>query len=1097
MMSDVIYTDNFKRWFGDWENDPENSSKVVDESGKPLVVYHGTSRYGEFDSFKGNTFFSDNEDMSSWYTSTDEEWSEDQCYRNYDRIYSCYLNIRNPLVVDAKENIWDDILFEGKEITTDELINTAKSRGYDGLIVKNVIEASCDFGDDYVIFSPNQAKSATDNNGEFNPESDKFNEDIKSNIKNSDKDQVQKFAQLVADYKYSLYGEKIIKKGRKWQVTDHTGKKNLGTYDTKKDAEERLKQVEMFKHMNEYTKKDFIEDIDAMEKEAVNQYQADENPLRKSAAEGKIVACEDIKDLADNLPNTSKGIGPEDLMNESAPSYFGIVAADGGLVRGSVSDNIDKVKELRTILAKKYKSIFKIKKITDDYDLAYALTESFRLNEEDAANFSGDLQAMAPEHLKKVIDPSGELLATGPEGAANILKESIPWSSLNKEHLTPAQIEQISSPEFKAWFGDWEKGEGSKVVDRYGYPMVVFHGTPDDFSSFDKEDSIFFTDDRYTAKQFAEKDEYKGNRGQILKCFLNIRNPYVFDADWNDYDEIPFEDEQITTDELINKLSERGLLNSHDGLIIKNIRESVLCDHCTDYIPFSPKQIKSATSNSGKFDSKSSDIKESLITEFNKLTESILDIPQKDYYDGVIKDDKMTPECRKQIIDTIRKWKDQINFNFNIYKIWAKGSLLTKRYNDTTDLDISIYTDMSREQLNDIFDIIPKGQNILVDGKETDHPLDFYVLTKGEHTALENLDCIYDVAHNKWIKRDDSYDNDIPLEYVIQVANFFINGCAVAISNYENDKILYDYYKGLDPMNQEVSDDEKKEKIADQKNKLKADLDGMKVALRMISNFRQDAYNGENSRFLVLSIQDDIKNPHVTINEQLAKILEKFGIREKLRQYVQECQDILGLEETTGLQESLKDDDNTKIAVINFGRENPPTQGHLHMWKAIASVPADDHLIYTSHSQDKKKNPLDYETKAALIKMALAENNVDAEFVDSDARTLIDVAVDLYKKGYTDIIFVAGSDRIDDITGLLNKYNRVPNKLGQFYDFRSISGLNAGSRDPDSDGIEGVSASKVRQMAVDSDFEGFCKNIPISDKFILKEIYDQIRSVMM
>lgn len=923
-----------------------------------------------------------------------------------------------------------------------------------------------------------------------------LNEDIKSNIKNSDEDQIQKFAQLVSDYKYSLYGEKIIKKGNKWQVTDHTGKKNLGTYDTKKDAEERLKQVEMFKHMNEYTKKDFIEDINDMEREAANQYHSDTDPLRKSAAEGKVVACEDIKELADNLPNTSKVIGPENLINESSYSYFGVTTADGGLIKGTIFHNIDKVKEIRALLAKKYKEIFKIKRITNEADLAYALTESYRLNEEEASNFSGNFQSQAPEHLKKVIDPSGDLLTSGTEGANNIIKESISWSSLNKEHLTPAQLELISSPEFKAWFGDWEKGEGSKVVDRYGYPMVVFHGTPGDFNSFDDNDSIFFTDDRYTARQFAEKDEYKGNRGQILECFLNIRNPYVFDADWNDYDEIPFEDEQITADELIKKLSERGLLDSHDGLIIENIRESVLCDHCADYIPFSSKQIKSATSNSGKFDSESSDIKESLITEFNKLTESILDIPQKDYYDGVIKDDKMTPECRKQIIDTIKKWKEQINFDFNVYKIWAKGSLLTKRYNDTTDLDISIYTDMSKEQLNEIFDIIPKGQNILVNGKETDHPLDFYVLTKGEHTPLENLDCIYDVAHNKWIKRDDDYENDIPLEYAIQVANFFVNGCAVAISNYENDKVLYDYYKSLDPMKQEVSNDEKKEKISDQKAKLKADLDGMRVALRMISNFRQDAYNGKDSKFLTLSIQDDIKNPHVTINEQLAKILEKFGVREKLRQYVQECQDLLGLEETTGLQESLKDDNKTKVAAINFGRENPPTRGHLLMWRALASVPADSHLIYTSHSQDKKKNPLDYSTKSALIKIALKENNVNAEFVDSNAKTLIDVAVDLYHKGYTDIIFVAGSDRMGDIVELLNKYNRVPNKLGQSYDFNSITGINAGDRDPDSDGIEGVSASKVRQMALDGDFEGFCKNIPISDKFILKDVYDQIRSIM-
>lgn len=850
----IIYTDNFKKWFGDWERDLKNSSKVT-KDGKPLVMIHET----DWDMSKeGNYTFDRNKTEHDCHFF--KSWESRPGYEYGDKKYYVYLNIRNP-----------KYLYEESYPFACQFEDDGEHDGVIWIDPKDNNKVVA------VVYESNKIKSATDNNGNFSIESNKITEDIKSNIKNSDKDQIQKFAQLVSDYRYSLYGEKIIKKGNKWQVTDHTGKKNLGTYDTKKDAEERLRQVEIFKHMNEYTKKDLIQEI-----------------------------------------NIS-----DDILNESDDSYFGVTAADGGLIIGTISKDINMVKKIRKSLADKYKEIFKIKRITNQEELLFNLTESYRLDEEDGANFSGSFSAEAPEHLKKVIDPSGELPTTDPEGTSHIV-ESLPNKNLNK----------------------------------------------------------------------------------LNKNFIN---------------------------------------------------------------------------------------------EYNKLAESILDIPQKDYYDGVIKNDKMTPECRKQIIDTIKKWKEQINFDFNVYKIWAKGSLLTKRYNDTTDLDISIYTDMSKEQLEEIFDIIPKGKNIQVDGKDTDHPLDFYIMTKGENTPLENLDCIYDVAHDKWVKKDDNYENDIPLEYVIQVANFFVNGCVVALNNYENDKILYNYYRNLDPDKQEINKDEKKSKVSAQKDKLKADLDGMRVALRMISNFRQDAYNGEDSNPVLLTIQTEITNPHVTFNEQLAKILEKFEIRQKLRDCVKECQDLIGIEETTGLEESEKDPNNnsTKIAACSFGRMNPPTRGHALLWKTVASVPADDHFIYASHTQDSKKNPLDYATKSSAIKMALKENNINADFVDSNARTLIDMVVELYNKGYTDLIFVAGQDRLNDIVSIIQKYNDVPNKEGKAYHFNSISGICAGDRDPDSDGIEGVSASKVRQMALEGDFEGFCKNVPISDKFILKDLYDEIRSIMM
>ena len=297
-------------------------------------------------------------------------------------------------------------------------------------------------------------------------------------------------------------------------------------------------------------------------------------------------------------------------------------------------------------------------------------------------------------------------------------------------------------------------------------------------------------------------------------------------------------------------------------------------------------------------------LKEYIVESYNKIQESILDVPMKEPYKGVLKDGKMAPECRGQIIETIKLWKQQINFDFNIYKIWAKGSLLTKRYNDTTDLDVGIYTDMNDSQLNLVIPILPKGQNIIVNGEETAHPLDFYVQVKEDVIDLSNFDAVYDVANDKWVKEPENYENEIPLDYLMEVSNFFINGCSIAIRNYENDKVLYQYYDSLDPSTQEITEDEKAQHLADKKNDLMADLDALRVALRMISSFRTEAYT-DGGMDLQINITSD--NPHVTIQEQLAKILEKFGIRQKLRIYVAECSKLLGVKQEVRESKEIKD----------------------------------------------------------------------------------------------------------------------------------------------------------------------------------------------
>lgn len=182
-----------------------------------------------------------------------------------------------------------------------------------------------------------------------------------------------------------------------------------------------------------------------------------------------------------------------------------------------------------------------------------------------------------------------------------------------------------------------------------------------------------------------------------------------------------------------------------------------------------------------------------------------------------------------------------------------------------------------------------------------------------------------------------------------------------------------------------------------------------------------------------------------------------------------------------------------KTCVFTFGRYQPPTKGHLKVWEKVANTEGDAHYVYTSHTKDKKKNPLDYNTKIGLINSALKEHNINAEVIDSEAKTIIDVVVDIANKGYNNLIFVGGSDRLNDMIELIRKYNDKPNAEGNFYHFDSIEGVSAGERDPDSDSVEGISGTKLRQMAMDGDFEGFKNNLAFSDESTIKEVMELIK----
>ena len=158
-----------------------------------------------------------------------------------------------------------------------------------------------------------------------------------------------------------------------------------------------------------------------------------------------------------------------------------------------------------------------------------------------------------------------------------------------------------------------------------------------------------------------------------------------------------------------------------------------------------------------------------------------------------------------------------------------------------------------------------------------------------------------------------------------------------------------------------------------------------------------------------------------------------------------------------------------------FGRFNPSTIGHEVLMDKAKSVGGKNYRIYISQSQDRKKNPLDYSTKLHYMRKMFPKHA--RHIINSPARTAIDVAVELSNEGFTDINFIAGSDRVTEFDTLLKKYNGVKARHGK-YEFDSIKVISAGERDPDAEGASGMSASKMRAAAQDDDFDKFYQGLP-------------------
>jgi hypothetical protein len=181
-----------------------------------------------------------------------------------------------------------------------------------------------------------------------------------------------------------------------------------------------------------------------------------------------------------------------------------------------------------------------------------------------------------------------------------------------------------------------------------------------------------------------------------------------------------------------------------------------------------------------------------------------------------------------------------------------------------------------------------------------------------------------------------------------------------------------------------------------------------------------------------------------------------------------------------------------KKAVLAFGRLNPPTIGHEKLVGQIKKYDG-DHYLFLSQTQKPKTDPLDFATKLKFAKQSFPGINVGHQSV----RTPVQALEMLQGLGYTDLIFVAGSDRVDGFQKMFDTYNGKPDKSGKIpFKFNTLKVVSAGERDPDAEGAEGMSASKMRLAAAEGNLEAFAQGVPATAKKLAKAMYDAVRKGM-
>ena len=485
---------------------------------------------------------------------------------------------------------------------------------------------------------------------------------------------------------------------------------------------------------------------------------------------------------------------------------------------------------------------------------------------------------------------------------------------------------------------------------------------------------------------------------------------------------------------------------------------------------------------------------------FHTFKESIIDIPRSTYAPMVFdKEDTSNPVIKPSVIKMIEDQLAEFEKEYPVLKYTLIGSILTHRYRNDADLDINVLFDVPVEKRED--ERVRLSKKYLsaknpdnIQGKEipnTKHPVNYYFITDKETYDSQNAkaDAVFDIKNQKFVKRPEDFKFDMNL--YLKDFEKKVQEIDVVKGELKRDIIDYDELSELKPG-----------EIKNLEKRLTSKLNEIEKSIQDLSNMGDVADAERRDAFDKDMTPDEIKT--FSIKNRLPKnVIYKMLEKYHYLTFLKKCKKILDDGEVTDAEiDTLRNEENghrpvqealdkTSKLVFAYGRFNPPTIGHDKLMREVISQARKNganHIVYASASTDKRKNPLDQATKIKFMKKMFPQNKIVG--AGGTQRTFMEV-LKFYDKMYGEIIMIAGSDRINEFQKLADKYN------GKDYNYKSIRVVSSGDRDPDAEGVTGMSASKMREMAKVNDLKTFKTGLTrnLSDRDA-KQLFDAVKKGM-
>jgi hypothetical protein len=506
---------------------------------------------------------------------------------------------------------------------------------------------------------------------------------------------------------------------------------------------------------------------------------------------------------------------------------------------------------------------------------------------------------------------------------------------------------------------------------------------------------------------------------------------------------------------------------------------------------------------------------------FRLIKEAVIDIPRRTYAKGVFDNaDTDNPKLKQIVLDIIENQIKQFNDIRPVLKYSLVGSILTKNYRDDADLDINVLFDVPLPDRDVIRKELAKSlRNIngtLVPG--TKHPINYYIITDPnvKETNDKMADAVFDIKNNTFIRKAKEFKFDAK-RYAADFEKR-VKEIDVVQGELKRDLIDYKELKELNPddiLNLQELINEKLDEIENGIKQLvdigntvlkdRADAFATDMTPEEIKTFGRKNQLPKNVVYKMLEkyhyltfykeLKDILEDGQVTDAEirsiktedkeddrvmmykltgRAMKAMPGSIIQKEIIKQLNVYRKKLGMEPITMHGDKPITEGVNKSFAFTFGRFNPPTIGHEKLIRTVASQ-GSDYKIFISRSQDAVKNPLSPSDKLKWMQMIF--KNYASHILVMPTNMVLELATKIYSMGYTSITMVVGSDRVGEFKSILNKYNDEKNRHG-YYNFKKIDVVSAGERDPDEEGVTGMSASKLRDYAKRGDLKNFKRGVP-------------------